>query len=240
MFNWQKHSKILSAVFLLALFPLFQNCGSSFTPKSSTEASSKSATLEIPWTPPVHPETKPKEFSQEPILADRYYIRSLFEDVFGSSAAITDSAKVFFDVANQGSPCAIYEDHQIKDIKLGKLISGDTMQTCSVSSPSRIAAQVTPKATVSRASLLARSCSDLTSNKKTVEYALSKISTDLIPASSEGNIRLAFKLFYRNGLKPEQAVIDSLSLMLPTSNVSIEDWKTVLYTICVSPQWQVL
>lgn len=217
---------------------LFQNCaGEAFVPierSFSVELLSQAlqeGELHVPM--PTKQET-----NAELILVDRYYLKSLFEDVFGPQAGSVDTAKVFSDALTHGSPCSVYEDH--RELKSnGTLSRADSMQACSMSSVNRTQARVNPNGTVSRQALIARACSDLVTNNTTLKYALAKIANVAVPEPTRENIKTAIELFYRNGPDPDEGLIESLQLMFSLP-AKIDDWRGVLYTVCVSPQWQVL
>lgn len=174
-----------------------------------------------------------------PVLADRYYLRSLFESVFGPTTATVDSAKIFFNTQVNGSPCSIYENHAARGND-GVLRPVDPMQACSINAPARLVAQVNPRGTVSREALMARACSDLSNNNQTFAYALAQVSSEPLPQATDENIIQAFQLFYRIHPEPTPQLLTALKGVLQEGGLSIDNWKSLIYTICVSPHWQVL
>lgn len=242
---------LLFAICTVVILP-FQNCKGGF---ESAQISSDSLDLgseEIPTdnepdpTQPV-PDTGQThglpvvtETSYEPILADRYYLHALFNNIFGPRTDFVDSTKVAINALEHGSACSLHEDYKAYDKTTKKYARVDTMKICDPRGASLLIAQVNPKGTVTRQSLITRACSDLTTNVVTLNYALKRISTDTIPAATQENVVTLFKLFYRSQPEPKPALYDAMLSSLPPQNVTIEDWRSLIYTVCISGHWQIL
>lgn len=217
---------------------LFQNCSANFAAvdkqKQLSSLSIDIDELEVPVA------VEKSETSFQPVLADRYYLKSLLESVFGPSASNVDTAKNLTDFQINGSPCNFYEDHSQSKDSRGAKVRAVAMEACALNSSNRLSSQTNPLPTVTRQAKIVRACSDLTTNATTSSFAFKKISSKSIPEATEANIKTAFELFYRNNSDPDQGVLDSLRMMLTADAPTADEWRTVLYTICISPQWQVL
>ena len=183
-----------------------------------------------------------EETKSEALIVDRHYLRSLLEDVFGPAAqTVASSRALMTNVQVNGSPCLLYEDHrQPNPADTTRLIRANFMQVCTNTSPDRLNGQVLPKVTVTRQALIATACSDLVSNNQAMGYALSKISTEAVPAPTDANLEAAVSLFYRNGPPTDLWLIESMREMFSASGATVDDWRGLMYAICVSPQWQLL
>ncbi len=178
------------------------------------------------------------ETTYDPILLDRYYIKELLEDIFGPSTVSADSAKPYYNTAEFGAPCGLYVDHNVQNNN--NWVRADAMENCTRVSPNYLNAQINPKPSVSRQAIMTRTCSDLTANNVTMDYALKKISEDGVPSVNEYNLRKVFHLFYRGKPSPPKSLVDSLSVMFPDSEATRDDWRAVFFTVCASSFWQVL
>jgi hypothetical protein len=216
----------------------FQNCAldSKFQSKAAgtlTQASlSAEEYMQGEDDPPDH---KLQPTTYELVLADRYYIQSLMEDIFGPSAAAADSVKVFENAKDFGSPCALYESYLDKDRKLA-----NSMENCGITSTARLNSHVMPIPTAARQGLMTRACSDWTQNTKTMSHALARIGPK-IPAATRANVVKLYRLFYRGKPDPDTSVVESLQLILNYGGApSYNAWRSAFFTVCASSYWQVL
>ena len=243
---------LLFSVLSILIIP-FQNCKVAFesTHKESVELNSENDQFEEPVIVdpknPNNPEPgedhglrKKTETAYQPVLADRYYLRSLFTNIFGPSAEAVDSTKLTINALDHGGPCSLYENQYVYNPSNGKKTALFAMRACGSTSPNYLIPFVTPKVTVSRQALISRTCSDLTNNTTTMKFALNRISSEAVPASTNENVLKAFRLFYVTHPHPDEDLIKTLSYMLPTQGATLDQWRTVIYTICISGHWQIL
>lgn len=174
-----------------------------------------------------------------PILADRFYLVSLFKDVFGPTALATDTTNTYLRAQDHGSPCLVYAHHS-KHNASGALIENNPQDRCALTSTDLTSAPINPQATVTRQVLIAHACSDLVNNGTTLNYALSRIQATGIPAATEANVLKAYKLFYKVGAEPHRGLTESLLVMLPQTGVTANHWRVVINTICSSGFWQAI
>ncbi len=226
---------------LIACLSPFQNCGFEQGFQSRDLMSNATGTI-IEHRLEDHDVVDKKEKTAtqyEPILADRFYLQSLFTDIFGPLAASTDSARIRINTTEFASPCSLYEDQNTFDSTKNQWVRADSAEACGRGLLN--AAQVNPKPTVSRQALVTRACSDLSSDSKTLDYALKRISNaSAIPIPSEENIERLFHLFYRGKPAPQPGLIESLLVMFPKEGVTKDHWSKVIFTVCASSLWQIL
>jgi hypothetical protein len=230
------------AAFSLAFAAGFQNCGRDGFSSADSASVESLETIQDPGDHDPDPELVEKSYTHyEPLLADRFYLKSLFIDVFGPTAVSVDSTRTYLNSSDHGSPCSIYEDQNTFNSATGKWAQADPMEACSRTSPALLSAQVNPKATVTRQALLTHACSDLTTNAGALDHALARISPSAtVPEPTRDNILRAFHLFYRQRPAPQEGLMDALTVMFPPTGVTKEHWRTVIYTLCASGYWQVL
>jgi hypothetical protein len=226
----------------VSLLTIFQNCSKVGDPPSASLSMQSIQEFTPPEAPPLPlPPDNPESGSYKPILADRYYLDALLTDIFGPQARTVNSVNIRNDAVTFGSLCSVYENYNAYNPDTNKYdISANPMEGCSLASSNLQVAQTLANETVGRQAQINRSCISLTQNTTTVTYALAKIAAPGIPAATPENIKAAFRLFYRMHPDPDAGVIQSLQVMFPTDSASLDDWKSVLYTICISSYWQVL
>lgn len=242
-------SLLLFSILSVLVIP-FQNCKVAFdSTLSSVEKTSEDEFFEEPIiVDPKKPEDpepgedhgikKKTETAYQPVLADRYYLKSLFTNIFGPTTETVDSTKMFNNALDHGSPCSLYEDqHALVGAKKTRMFPD---RICAPTLPSYLIAFVNPKVTVSRQALTSRACSDLTNNDTTLKYALKRISSETIPSSTDENVLKLFRLFYVTHPDPDEELIETLSYMLPTQGATYDHWRTLIYTVCISGHWQIL
>lgn len=230
---------VWTALPVVATLLFFQNCDLDSKFKSNQTESPRVVSLQevsLPDSHPVEVEAKPQPTTYDLILADRYYLQSLFEDVFGDRAIDVDSNKIFLNAVEFGSPCEMYNSYLDADRKLV-----DAMENCGISSSTRVTASVLPKPSVSRQGLLTRACSDLVQNPKTMRHAIRRIASRGIPAATDANIIKLYKLFYRGKPEPTEGVRQSLKLILDYGGgPTFSTWRSAIFTVCTSSYWQVI
>lgn len=177
----------------------------------------------------------------EPLIADRLYVVSLLNDIFGAAAI---SGEVLADIQENrtdfGSPCSVYENYRRPNGR-GGLTTAIPGFTCSLRAPaSSFGSRLTPNATVSRQALLAKTCANLLSNDTRLRTALSRISSESVPTPSAANLQKAVMLFYRDKPVPPQSLIESLQITFDPAQPTLDDWRSTFYIICASSHWQVL
>lgn len=220
-------------------------------PTSSSLSSPSSSPIQSPTnlTPPGAPvvvtATQTKASVVQPILANRIYLDSLFTNIFGPSARSVNTSSssglsMQSDGTNHGSPCSVYENYSFINSS-GVKVQVDSINTCSIASESLLSAHAIPDATVTRQALLLKACSELTTSDTTLNYALAQINSPGIPSASAANVLIAFHLFYRTQPDPSSAVEQSLLALFPTPSApTLDNWRDLLYTVCISSFWQVL
>lgn len=180
------------------------------------------------------------ETTYEALLVDRFYLRNLFLDVFGPSAANVASLNVLLNNASvMGSHCSVYEDHAVLNTA-GNRARHRAMDACSTASVNYLTAQNVPKPSVTRQAYVNKACSDFVTTTATFNHVMAKISAEPNPAASPENLLKLFHLFYRAHPEPHLGLIESLQLMFSGPFPAKNEWRAVINAVCTSSHWQVL
>lgn len=232
----------------------FQNCGQQFAIEDELAST---AIDDIPGTivedhedrDPGHedPDTLTEkayvEAESAPILPDRRLMDSILNDIFGPNYVNLEGGRIRSNAADFGMPCSLYEDYRIRRASDNALVSAGPLFACRASNTDdAVTAPISPSPGVKRQANLIQTCNALVSNATTRAYALQRIQGGTgVPSPTEENMLKAFRLFYRSKPDPHQALLQSLQIMMPGgTGVTAADWAPVLYTLCISPGWQLL
>ncbi|MBX3018022.1 MAG: hypothetical protein KF767_09040 [Bdellovibrionaceae bacterium] len=178
----------------------------------------------------------------EPVLMDRYVLRTFLADVFGPSVETLPSFALTVNAIEYGSPCSMYENY-LYEVSAGRAASANANEICSLGVANYTSALTNPKASVTRQAELPRICSDIVHNDGTYNAAIAKLTDrgTALPDVNNATLTTAFHLFYREKPAPQESLLDALKLLSTSgARVSKADWQNVLYTICASGHWQVL
>lgn len=178
----------------------------------------------------------------EPVLMDRYTLRSFLSEVFGTGITQMPSYANITNAVEYGSPCSLYENY-LYQASASSFPNANTDEICTLAGASFTGANVNPKASVTRQAELPRLCSDLVHTDATYNTAIKRLMPDgrLNPAIDDTTLTRAFHLFYREKPAPQESLLDALKLLAtPGQAAAKADWQNVLYTICASGHWQVL
>jgi hypothetical protein len=186
-----------------------------------------------------------------PRLGDRFFVKSVFDDIFGPAAEVTTNALVVKSVSNFGGSC---------DPMGQPPATGQGGDTCAQVDISDISASYIPSASTPRAGLTMKVCNVLAFNDATLEYAVKNatqksdieyLKTNSIPSADE--IISAYNLFYPSKEPPSTAALESLAVLArvvqsPTfpacpagkAKCYLDPWRYLLLAICYQPDWQVM
>lgn len=222
----------------------FQNCG-----MSMQQDDFGSTGIDVVNTSAVHTDRDhdPQKFAADKIevrakdlIAGRSLLVKQLTGVFGERVAVLDKDKISRDARNFGGPCSMYE-HYNYVTTTGVLASADPNANCqSSNSASALRASLYPETSTIRQGTMEHLCRALTADKTARQVALKKLSADGKPKATKENVLKAFRMFYRSAPLPPDPVLESMQVMMPSENVTEEQWTPVLFTLCVSPGWQVL
>ena len=228
----------LSAGFILVGF---QNCAQDGFQSFSSEAAVESQSLIEPEDPAIDPGMIEKVYTNyEPLMADRVYLQSLIEDVFGPASRNLVQSRIYVNGQDFGSPCQMYEAQDTFNPATNTWAIVDVVKNCTRAALN-FDARTNPKTTVTRSAIMTRVCSELTTNDTTLNFAMQRLRGSAgLPNVDQATFLKLFHLFYRNRPDPNQTLIDSLNVMFPPSGVTREHWRSAIYTVCASGYWQVL
>lgn len=225
------------------LFFGFQNC--SRTEKNfkmdHIDQSSNVTTVEVSVTEhPIELKTVTTDYTLQ--LADRNYLEGIFSDAFGPSAADTVRENIVLKHDDLGGPCSEYAYY--KKLTGKTYADKDRSLLCDEDNTTKV---LIPPATAVRQGWILQTCATLTgtdTNPPSLAYILGKIKTGATPANlplpNTENLANLHKLFYREHPLPPDSVFEALRLMFHGDSPTINEWKTAIYSYCVSPHWQVL
>lgn len=179
------------------------------------------------------------EVSAKDLIYDRVLLMNHLTSVFGTRVDALDKDNVATDLRNFASPCSAYEQFNYKN-SAGK-IANSGFRTCGISNnAASMKASLYAETSTSRLGVMEHLCRALTADATSRTFALRKIASDGKPTGTKANVLKAFRLFYRSAPVPPDSLLQSMQVMLGRENVDAEAWTPVLFTLCVSPGWQVL
>lgn len=178
------------------------------------------------------------EATARDLLQSRRLLTSTFNSVFGPGAVALGGGNIDSDRGTFGDPCSIYEEYLVEIDGVRRL--EDRTKTCPKGNVANgLTATMYPNPTVVRQAKIRNLCLAAVSNANRLAFVLAKVASG-IPQPTEQNILKAFGLFYRLRPSPQPALIDSLRAMTPGTITSKNEWAPIVFTICVSPGWQIL
>ncbi len=251
---FKKYRRLFILAFPLAgIVILFQNCSKQQTFQTGSENENQSAmsstTEELPTQTYVprdnHPDiVKEKTVVQtdsETLLADRRYIKSVFENVFGPNFENgIDLSGVLGNAGNFSDLCSIYRVFRDK-VGTRFILNDRQGEICPISDASTALGAVSnPKPTVVRNAWIVDACTKLVESSGNINAMFTKISTQSPPAVNATNIRKMVALFYAGKNDVPSRVTDSFASLINSSPNLTDGWKSATYTVCISPYWQVL
>lgn len=228
---------------VVSILLVFQNCAPTM---SNTDLSSTDGTVDLQSTHQDRDHdtsglTEPEkiESRSRDLVSDRVLILRQLQSVFGPTTVSLDQDKISTDLRTFGSPCSPYEAYRYA--RGTNFALGDATRACAfTSSAGGMNAPVLPEVNTIRQGIMQHYCQVLSSNAKSLAYALAQVKSGGAPEGSKENVLKAFRLFYRSAPQPSDTVLQSLQVLLPGATVTAEDWTPIFYTLCVSSGWQVL
>lgn len=179
------------------------------------------------------------EVNAKDLIYDRVLLVNHLTSIFGTRVTALDKDNVATDMRNFASPCSPYEQYNYKNAK--NAIANSGFRTCTVTnSAASMKASLYAETSTSRQGVMEHLCRALSSDTTSRTFALRKIASDGKPAGNKANVLKAFRLFYRSAPLPPDSVLQSMQVMLGREDVDAAAWTPVLFTLCVSPGWQVL
>lgn len=178
------------------------------------------------------------EVSAKDLIADRVLLINQLMSIFGTRVGSLDKDKIAVDLRNFASPCSAHEQYNY--LKDGKIVNAG-FRTCAISnSAASMRASVYAETSTVRQGLMEHLCRALTADPNARSFALKQVAANGKPAATKDNLLKAFRLFYRSAPRPPDSVLESLQVMIGSEEATPAQWTPVLFTLCVSPGWQVL
>jgi hypothetical protein len=187
------------------------------------------------------------DYAVEAQIGDRRVINSALLDVFQVSASDPDYSvfhQFLFD-GDFGGACDLYESSEIPDSVNGGVMREFPERACGSEVTPVLPALSNPM----RFALMTRRCEALIGGTTTLR--ISRLMARVFPdwtlaqaeqtifAPSADSIKKAYRIFYRLD-DPSDEVIQALLGVASHKSTQLGNWRSVMITLCMSPEWQQL
>lgn len=249
--NQARHKIKFASIFTIGIFILvyFQNCGrfEGLEPQQ-VDLSSEEVIITHPGedhNPP--PESVEKIYTNyKSTLADRYYLVSLFNEIFGPSAKnLVLNSSLGLNKNDYGSPCSPYENYYYLPAGATQPQQANTTESCALNATTdHLSANLISNPSVRRQAHMASICANLIANLTTFNYLLSRLQADsnstTLPTPNADNVKKLILLFYRQQDDIPIELIQSLQVLINPTQPALSEWQNATYVVCNSSHWQVL
>lgn len=238
----KKRNLSFLTLILITVVLSFQNCAKPIKDFALQKDQSSSNKFDVP--PTEHPlPIKTIKTDYQLQLADRNYVAGVLSDAFGPSAKAIIQTNILLRPEELGGPCSEYSHVMVKSG--ASFVTQDPSLSCTEEGTTKL---ITPPPQAVRQGWMLQVCSELVGKGATVpdtlNYVINKIQTGksslALPAPSITNLSSLHKLFYRERPLPSASVLDSMKLMFAPEVPSLDNWRTAIFSYCVSSHWQVL
>ncbi len=176
-------------------------------------------------------EGKTEETPSELIMGNRFYVDSVFEQVFGNP-----SGDIYFQ-PEFGGKC---------DQNISPFVIDNKVEFQKTRCFGNLNKDIHPVSSAMRYSTTMKRCEAVIFNDILFSKAMAKVFTDWKPKSMDAkfkptpeSIKLAYDLFYQSE-EPSKEVIDALLIVAETKTTINEQWQHIFLTLCISPGWQAI
>lgn len=246
IFSTRTQRSIIMGVGVSILILGFQNCGKnhhSFT----LDQSSYNKEVAVPVTEHAF-EKRTLTTNYTLNLSERRYLAAIFSDVFGPKSDAIVQANILLKHDDIGGPCSEYAHHMKKNVSDKGVVSyanADAKKVCDEENTTKL---LLPPPQAVRQGWVIQTCTALVGKDstppETLAYALDKVvagsTFGKLPLVTDENLARLHRLFYRERPLPSDSVRDALKSMFQGGTPTLEEWKTAIYSVCVSSHWQVL
>jgi hypothetical protein len=184
-----------------------------------------------------------------PVIGDRYYIASVMRKIYGTEPRPTAIISTMSERADTlGSPCHA-QDTILNRGRRVKLVPFEDECALVTADATRREAELTPQSSSVGESLRMSTCLRLANDTSLTRTALRNIGLESTTPFSPEAVNKAYEQFYP-GRAPASSVTASLQAIgqealshpgvKPPPGVprTLESWRFVLMTLCLSPGWQ--
>ncbi len=234
---WPKKWIFFSIIFSFSasLF-IFQNCA----PPSSGFGTMNQGSLDLPdEEDPVDPPNKVEKAEVSAQNANKVLTSNILLSVFGPTAKNIIMTYISNNTADFGAANSIYD----RNIKADCTTNSAPGVVCSTSTPLALQTSSNVGLNIRREGWRLQACHEITKRTDALRAAFQKINTNqstATPQVTAVTVNKAFSLFYIGKITPPGAVTDSLRIIAQDESATIEQWRDILLTLCLSPHWQVL
>jgi hypothetical protein len=187
------------------------------------------------------------DYAVEAQIGDRRLVYSALADIFQASPSDADHPTFaqFLYEGDFGGACDLYEASEVPDPGTGAAMREFPSRACNSEISSVMPALSNPM----RFAITARRCEALIGGTSTLRVSrlLSQVFPDWSLAQAEqsnyapnpDSIKRAYRIFYRLD-EPSDEVVQALMEVASHKSTQLGKWRSVLITLCVSPEWQQL
>lgn len=185
------------------------------------------------------------DYDSRLILSDRNYVQSVFTQIFNVSAGSADETKLKELIFNQyvfGGGCELYGGSEIRT-STNTFVHEYTNIKCAMNFNDGITENLQPHSNSMRYAMTMKACDYSVNNSVMMNSAMRKVfpawnPPGSLPLPDTLSISRTYRLFYLNQ-SPSPELISDLFELASLTNSSLEKWKLIMNTICISPSWQV-
>lgn len=234
---------LMNALLGVCTIMMFQNCAPGLQEAEFASEGIFAQSIDVDHKDRDHDPTPFREDKIEVNAKDLIYDRVLLINhltaIFGTRVTALDKDQIRADMRNFASPCSAYE--QFNYLNANKKVASAGFRNCTIgNSAAAMKASLYPETSTSRQGTMEHLCRALASDNTARAFALKKLASNGKPAATKENVLKAFRLFYRSAPLPPDSLLQSLQVMIGRQNAAPAAWTPVLFTLCVSPGWQVL
>lgn|GEM_PF-3153458 len=209
--------------FSLILIPLLTNC----TPQESGELHFDDSAARSVATAYLN-------YDITPYVADRSYVESVFDQVFGTSGNADGVEYSIYRNSVFGGGCDRYAASDT---------GGSSYEFVRQQCYGGLGVVLPANSNPMRYSYTAKICENLVNGTNTFNFAMKKVLNvsslpSTLPAPSDTTIVGAYQLFFQVD-PPTADVISALFELTQGASSTKESWRRILTAVCVSPEWQV-
>jgi hypothetical protein len=187
------------------------------------------------------------DYPVEAQIGDRRFVHSALVDVFQANASDPDSSvfSQFLINGEFGGACDPYDASEARDPVNGGVMREFPDRACG----SEVTPVMPALSNPMRFALMTRRCEDLVGGTSTLRISrlMGRVFPDWTLAQAEhasyapsaDSIKKAYRIFYRLD-EPSEDVIQALLGVASHKSTQLGKWRSLMITICMSPEWQQL
>jgi hypothetical protein len=179
-------------------------------------------------------------------LGDRKLVFSVMNQIFPNSSTAILNANVLNQVSYFGGSCDPYNRASCPSTPCSDPNNKNSCPYGANYQDSHLYGAATiPSATTASEALRIRSCEEILAQDAAVNEVRTSLGASTVNAPTRNHLKSIFQLFY-DGKEPPVEVLNALEKVSieartnTTPAAALDGWRFVIYTVCISPEWQVL